>query len=142
MEYYVYEWIRLDTNEPFYVGKGKGRRWCVLKRENDRFNKIVNKIPVAVNILESNLCEKEAFEYEIYYINEYRNIGFDLVNICDGGENPPTLYGKENGNYGNHWSEDKKLYISNLKKGKQLREENPNSKKVICLETEKVLIVY
>ena len=86
MEYYVYEWIRLDTNEPFYVGKGKGRRWCVLKRENDRFNKIVNKIPVAVNILESNLCEKEAFEYEIYYINEYRNIGFDLVNICDGGK--------------------------------------------------------
>ena len=138
MEYYVYEWIRLDTNEPFYIGKGKGRRWCVLKRENDRFNKIVNKIPVAVNILESNLCEKEAFEYEIYYINEYRNIGFDLVNICDGGENPPTLYGKENGNYGNHWSKDKKLYISNLKKGKQLREENPNSKKVICLETEKV----
>ena len=25
-EYYVYEWIRLDTNEPFYVGKGKGNR--------------------------------------------------------------------------------------------------------------------
>lgn len=23
-DYYVYEWIRLDTNEPFYVGKGKG----------------------------------------------------------------------------------------------------------------------
>ena len=24
--YYVYEWIRLDTNEPFYVGKGKNKR--------------------------------------------------------------------------------------------------------------------
>lgn len=24
--YYIYEWIRLDTNEPFYVGKGKGNR--------------------------------------------------------------------------------------------------------------------
>lgn len=23
-KYYVYEWIRLDTNEPFYVGKGCG----------------------------------------------------------------------------------------------------------------------
>ena len=21
--YYVYEWIRLDTNEPFYVGMGR-----------------------------------------------------------------------------------------------------------------------
>lgn len=22
-KYYIYEWIRLDTNEPFYVGKGR-----------------------------------------------------------------------------------------------------------------------
>lgn len=21
-EYYIYEWIRLDLNEPFYIGKG------------------------------------------------------------------------------------------------------------------------
>ena len=25
-KYYVYEWIRLDINEPFYVGKGCGDR--------------------------------------------------------------------------------------------------------------------
>lgn len=24
--YYVYEWIRLDTNEVFYVGKGKNNK--------------------------------------------------------------------------------------------------------------------
>ena len=32
--YYVYEWIRLDTNEPFYVGKGKGIRWKSFDRRN------------------------------------------------------------------------------------------------------------
>lgn len=31
-EYYVYEWIRLYTNEPFYVGKGKGDRGYQLKK--------------------------------------------------------------------------------------------------------------
>ena len=30
-KYYVYEWIRLDTNEPFYVGKGCDDRWKDLK---------------------------------------------------------------------------------------------------------------
>ena len=31
-KYYVYEWIRLDTNEPFYVGKGHGSRCYKLSR--------------------------------------------------------------------------------------------------------------
>lgn len=48
-KYYVYEWIRLDTNEPFYVGKGNGDRWCKLTRGNNHhFNRIVQSIPVAV----------------------------------------------------------------------------------------------
>lgn len=105
-EYYVYEWIRLDTNEPFYIGKGKGDRWRRLKRDgNIHFNRIVSKIPVAVNILEDNLDEATAFEYEIFYINEYREYGYNLVNITDGGEgayNPNRNYwGKNNPNYGN-----------------------------------------
>ena len=32
-QYYVYEWIRLDNNEPFYVGKGKGERCFTEKKE-------------------------------------------------------------------------------------------------------------
>ena len=37
--YYVYEWIRLDTNEPFYVGKGKNKRCYKLTRgDNHHFN--------------------------------------------------------------------------------------------------------
>lgn len=87
-KYYVYEWIRLDTNEPFYVGKGSGDRWKKLTRDNNHhFNNIVNSKDVVVNILEDNLTEEEAFEYESYYIWYYRDIiGYDLCNITDGGE--------------------------------------------------------
>lgn len=75
--FYVYEWIRLDTNEPFYVGKGKGNR-CYFLNRNYHFNNIVNKIPCVVNILMENLTEKEAHEYECWYIHEY-TFGWGLL---------------------------------------------------------------
>ena len=86
--YYVYEWIRLDTNEPFYVGKGKDDRWRdKIRGRNNHFNNIVNKIPVAVNILHDNLEEQVAFGLECYYIWLYRDIiGYNICNINDGGE--------------------------------------------------------
>ncbi len=86
--YYVYEWIRLDTNEPFYVGKGKNNRCYIQKRQNNPyFNNIVKLIDCAVVILHKELTEEEALQYEIWYINEYKNeIGYDLVNITDGGD--------------------------------------------------------
>jgi hypothetical protein len=40
-----------------------------------------------VYILHSGLSEQEAFEYECWYINEYRFVyGFNLCNLTDGGE--------------------------------------------------------
>lgn len=86
-DYYVYEWIRLDTNEPFYVGKGKKNRWKELRKRNKWFNNIIKSTSVAVNILHDNLDEKTAFGLEVYYIWLYRDIiGYNLTNINDGGE--------------------------------------------------------
>lgn len=86
--FYVYEWIRLDTNEPFYVGKGHGNR-AYYPLRNKYFNNIVNKIGsenLAVSFLREGLDEKTAFEYEIYYIALYRDeLGFNLTNLTDGG---------------------------------------------------------
>lgn len=131
-EYYVYEWIRLDTNEPFYVGKGKGKRWRKLRRDgNDYFNNIVNKHPVVVNILHDNLDEETAYGLECYYIWLYRDvIGYDLVNICDGGEGV-ALCGENNPMYGKDWREGKseeelkehKRKVGEANKGKVLSEE-------------------
>jgi len=85
--YYVYEWIRLDTNEPFYVGKGKNDRWCKTTGRSKYFTSICNKVDTVVHILQENLSENEAFEYECWYINEYRFVdGFSLCNMTDGGE--------------------------------------------------------
>lgn len=87
-KYYVYEWIRLDTNEPFYIGKGCGNRCYKLTREgNKHFNNIVKSIPTAINILHDNLNENVAFGLEIFYIWYYKDIiGYDLCNLTDGGE--------------------------------------------------------
>lgn len=106
--FYVYEWIRLDTNEPFYVGKGKGKRAYNLQRGNNKyFYNIINKTDVAVCILEKNLLEKEVYQIECYYINNYKyELGYDLVNICDRGEGV-TLIGQKNPMYGRAWWHEK-----------------------------------
>jgi hypothetical protein len=136
-EYYVYEWIRLDTNEPFYVGKGKENRWCILKRENNKhFNNIVKSIPVIVNMLLDNLEEKEAYQYECYYIWYYRDIiGYDMCNISDGGENPPTGSGIKNNNYGNYWTDKQKELLRNKMINRYHGKDNPNAKPIMCIET-------
>ena len=118
--YYVYEWIRLDTNEPFYIGMGHGNRCYYLTRNrNFHFNNIVKSIPVAVNILHENLNRQEAFDLEVWYIKEYRDvIGYDLCNINDGGEGQ-TLCGEKNPFYGRQHSNETKRKISETKKGKK-----------------------
>lgn len=87
-EYYVYEWIRLDTNETFYVGKGKGDRAYDLKNNRNKYFKdVIKNREVAVVILKDNLIEKESFQYECWYIHEYKyEIGLPLTNQTDGGE--------------------------------------------------------
>lgn len=163
--YYVYEYIRLDTNEPFYVGKGKGNRWKVLNRGNNKhFNNIVKSVPIVVNILHSNLEEDVANDLEVWYIREYRDIiGYDLCNINDGGEGQ-TLCGELNPMYGksswDYMSEETrrktKEKISKANKGennpmygknhtKESRKkmgrtgkEHSGAKAVICLTTEKI----
>lgn len=122
-KYYVYEWIRLDTNEPFYVGKGHGNRWKHTNGRNSYFTNIINKVPCVVNILHDNLDEETAFGLEIWYIREYRDIiGYNMCNINDGGEGQ-TLCGELNPMYG--------------AKG-LCGKDNPSSRAIICLNTNKV----
>ena len=129
-DYYVYIYWRLDTNEPFYVGKGHNNRWKQLKRiHNKHFMNIVNKYPVACEITKDNLTESEAFYWEEFIINklvfEYgfsidipnnksRERGMHLVNQTWGGEGVSGggLCGKKNPLYGKHHAEETKRKIS------------------------------
>ena len=161
--YYVYEWIRLDTNEPFYIGKGHGDRWKTLRDRNQWFKNIVNKHDVVVNILYECFDEQVAFDVECWYINEYKYImGYELVNITDGGEgvalvgeNHPRfgkgylISGEKHPFYGKHQSEEFKNKLSEMSKGKgnnmygkthtedtkkRIGASNPNRKPIYCVE--------
>ena len=136
--YYVYEWIRLDTNEPFYVEKGKGNRMYSFNRGNNRyFYNIVAKTQVAVCILEQYLTEEEAYQIECYYINKYKyEIGYNLTNVSDGGEGA-TLVGEKNPMYGRTWW-DENTPIEKINKWKMnvrnFGKKNGNYKRPYTLE--------
>ena len=131
---YVYEWIRLDTNEPFYVGKGSNDRCYQLTRyKNNHFNNIVKSIPTVVNILHDNLDEQTAFGLEVWYIREYRDIiGYEsMCNMNDGGEGQ-TLCGENNGMYG------KGYLISGENHADFKGKNHPYSKSVIAIINDKI----
>ena len=94
--HYIYQHIRLDTNEVFYIGKGVQKkqnyqyyRAFDKKRRNNIWNSIVNKTEFKVEILATNLSEKECFNFEIELISKHGKI-FDnsgtLANYTNGGE--------------------------------------------------------
>ncbi len=128
--YYVYIYYRLDTNEPFYVGKGKDKRWKILNRHNKHFNNIVDKYPIAVELIKTDLTEDEAFYWEEkiietlvfeygYSINIKNNRSskkdMHLVNSTWGGE----------GTSGYNHTTDAKNKMKKAKEGKYSGKNHP-----------------
>ncbi len=149
-DYYVYIYYRLDTNEPFYIGKGKDDRWKYIWDRNKHFNNIINKYPIAVEIVKDNLTEEQALGIECWLIHELvfeygysidiknsrsSEKGCHLVNQTWGGE------GVSGANLGKKKSKAHKEKMSKNHskywKGKPSKEQ-PNAKSVICLTTKKI----
>lgn len=87
IDYYIYEWYIVPTNEVFYVGKGKGKRYLQVHHRNKFFTDIYNSHKCDVRIIKDNLTEDEAFELEKYWIKHYRECtNFRLTNMTDGGD--------------------------------------------------------
>ena len=89
--YYVYEHWRLDRDECFYVGKGKGGRAYKMRDRNRFHTAIVQKIQrdgfaVEVKIVSFGLTEEDAFALEKERISFWRNAGADLANATNGGD--------------------------------------------------------
>ena len=83
-DYYIYIYWRLDTNEPFYVGKGCKNRWRDFRKRSKNFNNIINKFPFTVVIEKDNLTESEAFYWEEKIIEELVfEYGFSIDIICN-----------------------------------------------------------
>jgi len=91
----VYQHRRKDTNEIFYVGRGK-----ILKRayskanRNTHWHNIVNKTDYEVEIIYSNLSWEESGLKEIELIKSIGRQNLNkgpLVNLTDGGEGMMTF---------------------------------------------------
>lgn len=97
---YVYRHIRLDKNEPFYIGVGSDneyKRANTRKGRNKIWNDIVNKSDFDVEILFDNISWEEALLKEVEFIGLYKrkSEGGLLSNITLGGEGTLGLKHKE-----------------------------------------------
>jgi len=87
--FYVYEHTRNDTNEIFYVGKGKvgSRRSKTRNGRNQYWHNVVNKAGFTARKKIVEIIDEElSFLIEIERISQLRELGFKLCNLTDGGE--------------------------------------------------------
>ena len=89
---YLYRHIRLDTNQPFYIGIGSDKNYLRAHNKKGRsfsWKDIAYNFPYEVEIILDNLSWEEACQKEIEFISLYGrkdlSKGF-LVNLTDGGE--------------------------------------------------------
>jgi group I intron endonuclease len=84
--YYVYQHKKADSNEVFYVGKGKCARAFNATKRNPYWQNVVNKHGFNVEFIAKDIDEEFAFLIEKEAIDSYKRKGLSLVNLTDGGE--------------------------------------------------------
>lgn len=132
---YVYRHIRLDKNEPFYIGIGSDNTYKRAKEfflgRNKYWKNIKNKTEIEVEILIDNLTWEEACNKEKEFIALYGRNDLckgSLVNMTDGGDglfNPSKEIRDKisNANKGRKISKEASKKLSERMKGKVLSEE-------------------
>jgi hypothetical protein len=163
---YIYRHIRLDKNEPFYIGISNlndySRSTCIDR--NDIWNKIVAKSDYEVEILLQDLTWQQACEKEKEFIKLYgrknNNTGI-LANLTDGGEgvlglvawnkgipclehvknsHSKKMLGKIPWNKGIKHSNFSKLKMSEVKRSKNNIPWNKGMKKVNGISNAKIVL--
>ena len=137
----VYEHLRNDTNEVFYVGIGAEENRAFKKgRRNKYWHNIVNKVGYSINIIHKDIDWEDACKIEKLLIEKYgrKDLGKgNLVNMTDGGEGVFGLImseetrrkmseaqkGNKSINFGKTLSEETRRKMSEANKGKTLSEE-------------------
>lgn len=110
-----------DTGRIFYIGKGNPHRVNDKNNRNKYWKNIVNKHGFTSSVIAEWETEQEAFEHEKLLIACFKDMGYKLANILEGGQG---AVGPK--------SEETKKRISEVKKGVPnllLRGENNPSKR-------------
>ena len=92
--WYVYRHIRLDKNQPFYIGIGNKTDYArayefKADKRNNIWNAIYSKTQIEVDILFYNITKQEAANKEKEFIKLYGRIDNSngiLSNMTDGGD--------------------------------------------------------
>ena len=86
MQYYTYAHSKPDGTI-FYIGKGHSKRAYDLVKRNVYWKRLVEKhgIPT-VEILAHWATEQEALDHEVLLISCFKDMGYKLTNLTDGGE--------------------------------------------------------
>lgn len=120
-KFYVYEWYNIDTNEVFYVGKGCEKRYLNIKNRNKLFLDYYENNNCDVRIVKFFENEEDAFLYESYLIDIYKNKGQAQCCIASGGY----------GGYSIVWTDELKKYWSennpmkDEKQRQRMKDNNP-----------------
>jgi hypothetical protein len=89
---YLYRHIRLDKNEPFYIGISSSnsyKRAYSIHKRNKHWNNIVSRTKYIVEIVFNDLTWEETCEKEKEFISLYgrKDLGTGILcNMTDGGE--------------------------------------------------------
>ena len=133
--FYTYAHFRPD-NLVFYIGKGRGRRAWSEKNRNPHWHHVTAKHGEhKVEVLAQWPTEQEAFDHEKFLIWCFRDMGYSMANIADGGEGSSgykhrdetiqkmqeNRIGEKNQFFGRTHSEQTKKIISEAKKAEPSR---------------------
>lgn len=114
----VYKHIRIDKNEPFYIGIGKSKSRAYSKKSRSKhWHSIVNKADYEVEIIKTGISWEDAKELEIELISKYGRNDLNegtLVNHTDGGD----------GNNNQRFTAETRSKMSKSHLGKELTEKH------------------
>lgn len=86
-DYYVYQHVRKDNGEIFYIGKGCNDRAFSKANRSNWWKRIVEKSGgYEVTFIAKDVDEEFAFLVEIERIDQLRKIGANICNISSGGD--------------------------------------------------------
>jgi hypothetical protein len=149
---YVYRHIRLDKNEPFYIGIGKNETRAFEKKSRNKYWYNISKNGYEVDILFSDLSWEDACKKEQEFIDLYGRKDLKsgtLVNLTNGGEGQLNRYvteevriklGNKRGKKESVQSciNKKKAAIKLKNEGRLSLKYGLRTKKVICTLTNKI----